>query len=139
MNIFILQFYFLCKLFPVLTHLIFHFWQAVEVIVVSIKTKKTCNKNNNNDRKHFINWQQAELGRKCKLNKLFLSPAFFLINVNLFNISILSIIDLLLSGKKFSENYRLSVSPAISYVMDRGQDWTGSLQNLSCLELWSWL
>ena len=30
------------------------------------------------------------------MNKVFLSPAFFLINVNLFNISILSIIDLLL-------------------------------------------
>ena len=32
-----------------------------------------------------INWQQVEVGRKCKMNKVFLSPAFFLINVNLFN------------------------------------------------------
>ena len=29
---------------------------------------------------------KVEVGIKCKMNKVFLSPAFFLINVNLFNI-----------------------------------------------------
>ena len=88
LNIFILQFYFLCKLFPVLTHLIFHFWQAVENIVVfhqnKIKTLKTTTMTETIlliDSK-----QRAEVGRKCKVNRVFLSPAFFLINVNLFNI-----------------------------------------------------